>query len=142
MTTNTTSPAPRGGRDVASLAVFLVLCVTLLRLGYLPPAPLPEGAPDTEFSASRARAIAEDLLDAAGGGAHLTGTPENRAVRAELVARLERLGLELVPRHPRPIQGGSPSSPAPAVSPGGASWRTIVFDERMSVVPSALSHAP
>jgi hypothetical protein len=54
-----------------------------------PPAPLPQGAPRTEFSAARAR----QHLRALAGAPHPVGSPEHRAVQEYIVRELTAMGL-------------------------------------------------
>jgi len=72
----------------AVLAAVLLLSIWGLR----PPAPKPENAPATSFSARRAQAILNRLVG--DGVPHPIGSAANDAVRARLLAELERLGYK------------------------------------------------
>ncbi|HXT51817.1 MAG TPA: M28 family peptidase [Thermoanaerobaculia bacterium] len=66
--------------------------LALVAWRYAPPSPRGAETPPQEFSAVRAKAALARVLG--DGTPHLTGTPANAAVRARLIAELERLGLK------------------------------------------------
>lgn len=72
----------------SSIVLFGIFLLSLLRIK--PPAAAPATIPDTEFSATRARAILERLVG--DGAPHPTGSAENDAVRARILEELTKLG--------------------------------------------------
>ena len=71
-----------------TVALFGIFLLSLL--GSEPPAPKPVSAPDSEFSAGRARAVLERLLG--DGAPHPTGSAANDAVRARILEEFSKLG--------------------------------------------------
>jgi len=82
----------RGGATALLFALLAaILGVLLLRMPG--PAPLPESAPPSSFSAARAIAFEREIL--AGDVPHPVGTPAHDAVRERLAARLAALGYDV-----------------------------------------------
>lgn len=78
-------------RNNLKLVIALLAALALAVLATTPPAPLPDTAPPTEFSA--ARAMADVRVIAA--RPHPTGSAENAKVRAYLLQRLRELGFDV-----------------------------------------------
>ncbi|MDB5450470.1 MAG: peptidase family [Phenylobacterium sp.] len=74
---------------VLALAAALMLSAVLTWVAVQPPRPQPASAPASAFSAARAMTI----VRAIGSTPHPIGSPANRAVRDDLVARMSALGL-------------------------------------------------
>ena len=73
------------------LALVLLAGTLLLSIFHAgPPAPKPESAPPSEFSAGRARAVLSDLLG--DGAPHPVGSPANARVREKILAQLRAAG--------------------------------------------------
>ncbi|MEA2337415.1 MAG: hypothetical protein QOE82_1422 [Thermoanaerobaculia bacterium] len=82
----------RGGATALLFALLAAILVTLLvRMGG--PAPLPESAPATSFSAARALRFERDLLG--GDVPHPVGTAAHDAVRDRLAAQFRALGYDV-----------------------------------------------
>src|SRR5262245_60833222 len=75
---------------LALALVTVVEAAVLLR--QTPPAPKPMHAPDTEFSALRARAVLERVLG--DGAPRPTGSPANARARETILRELSALGLQ------------------------------------------------
>lgn len=98
---------------LATLAAAILLAV----MATTPPGPVPETAPQGDFSAIRAMKDVERIA----ASPHATGTAENAAVRAYLVERLKGMGLEVrevsLPLPPQSIErmkGWSKGAHAPS----------------------------
>lgn len=98
---------------LATLAAAIILAV----MATTPPGPVPETAPQGDFSAIRAMKDVERIA----ASPHATGTAENAAVRAYLVERLKGMGLEVrevsLPLPPQSIErmkGWSKGTHAPS----------------------------
>ena len=76
------------GLILAAAGIAALLAATLA--AYRTPAPLGSDAPATEFSASRARAVLQELVGS--GVPHPIGSPANATVRDLIVKRLAALG--------------------------------------------------
>lgn len=74
-----------------ALLIVLVMSVSLASLRLQTPAPAPDTAPDSQFSASRAMNDVRRIAQAP----HPTGSAENAQVRAYLIARMQAMGLEV-----------------------------------------------
>jgi hypothetical protein len=81
--------APGVDRILISVVVLGGIFILTL-LGLEPPAPKAATAPDSEFSAGRARAVLERLLG--DGSPHPTGSAANDAVRARVIEEFTRIG--------------------------------------------------
>ncbi|HEX6052655.1 MAG TPA: M28 family peptidase, partial [Gemmatimonadaceae bacterium] len=80
------SPAHRAALTLLGL---LALCTLLVRYAATPPAPVPAGAPATEFSAERALRHVREIARRP----HPVGSAENARIREYLLAELRALGL-------------------------------------------------
>lgn len=69
----------------------LAAAIALAVMATTPPAPVPQSAPEREFSTQRAMKDVERIAATP----HATGTAENAAVRAYLVERMKAMGLEV-----------------------------------------------
>jgi hypothetical protein len=79
-----------GVRRILFCTATLFGIFLLSLLGSQPPSPRPISAPDSEFSAGRARAVLERLVG--DGIPHPTGSAANDAVRARILEELTKLG--------------------------------------------------
>lgn len=82
----------------------LAAAIALAVMATTPPAPVPQSAPEREFSTQRAMKDVERIAATP----HATGTAENAAVRAYLVERMKVMGLEVreeqLPLPPKSIE--------------------------------------
>jgi hypothetical protein len=86
--TDTTSAHPRWLLIGLGLLLLTLLLVSALRQ---PPQPLPVSAPESEFSAMRARQIIERLL--ADQQSHAVGAPDHERMRRQVITEFDALGI-------------------------------------------------
>lgn len=87
-----TRTEPRRSSGLALALLALVALYALARMGLAPPAAKPADAPESEFSAARARTVLEKLFG--DGAPHPVGSAAHARVRAGIVAELERAGYQ------------------------------------------------
>ena len=113
---------------IALLVICLIVLLGVLRSAR-PPPPVGADAPDVVFSAIRAEAILRELLP--GPSPHVSGSPQNQAVRDRVIASLRSAGYE--PRiqarfHCNPMFGAcSPVENVIAVKPGSEGRRAVLL---------------
>lgn len=105
----TGEPPPKEARRSALPAAALVASSILagVALGLwplIPPAPVPESAPPTEFSSARARAQLREITRAP----HAMGWPEHERVRGYLLRHLGELSLEVLTREATAVESSTP----------------------------------
>ncbi len=110
--------------------VLLAVVAALALWSDRPPAPVPAGAPATEFSAERALPIVADLAR----GPHPVGSPAAALVHDDVVARLRALGLSA--RVETAVVDGVAVGNVVATLPGTAPTGTVVLAAHTDSVPA------